>query len=158
MSSNSEITNQLRVTKRIYSSIFTGLILFLIVVIIIIRDSNAEGGNNLDKIFTVIVPLFGLLIMVISKLVYNRMISGYLSETDLVKKIMRYRTSKIISWAMVEAACFFALIATMLTSNYLYVVVVIFLLGYLFMLKPSKESLIRDFQLNSAESDIVLKN
>ena len=158
MSSNSEITNQLRVTKRIYSSIFTGLILFLIIVIVIIQDSNAEGGNNLDKIFTVIVPLFGLLMMVISKLVYTRMISGYLSETDLVKKIMRYRTAKIISWAMVEAACFFALIATMVTSNYLYVVVVIFMLGYLFMLKPSKESLVRDLQLNSAESDIILKN
>ena len=158
MSSNSEITNQLRVTKRIYSSIFTGLILFLIIVIVIIQDSNAEGGNNLDKIFTVIVPLFGLLMMVISKLVYTRMISGYLSETDLVKKIMPYRTAKIISWAMVEAACFFALIATMVTSNYLYVVVVIFMLGYLFMLKPSKESLVRDLQLNSAESDIILKN
>ena len=158
MSSNSEITNQLRLTKRIYSSIFTGLILFLIVVILIIQDSNAEGGNNLDKIFTVIVPIFGLLIMVISKLVYNKLVSGYLSMTDLVEKIMRYRTAKIISWVMIEAACLFALVATMLTTNYLYTAVVIFLLGYLFMLKPSKESLIRDMQLNSAESDIVLKN
>jgi hypothetical protein len=158
MSGYSEITNQLRVTKRIYSSIFTGLLLFLIIVIVIIQDNNAEGENNLDNIFTVIVPLFGLMIMVISKLVYNRMNSGYLSGTDLVKKIMRYRTAKIISWALVEAACFFALVATLLTSNYLYIVVVIFLLGYFFMLRPSRQSLINDLQLNSSEEDLIPRN
>ena len=158
MSSNSEIANQLRVTKKIYTSIFTGLLLFLIIVIVISQENNADGGNSLDKVFTVIVPLFGLLMMVFSKLVYNKMVSGYLSGTDLVEKIMRYRTSKIISWAMVEAACLFALVATMLTSNYLYIAVVIFLLGYLFMLKPSKESLIHDLQLNTTESNLVLKN
>lgn len=158
MSSNSEIANQLRVTKKIYTSIFTGLLIFLIIVIVISQENNADGGNSLDKVFTVIVPLFGLLMMVFSKMVYNKMVSGYLSGTDLVEKIMRYRTSKIISWAMIEAACLFALVATMLTSNYLYIAVVIFLLGYLFMLKPSKESLIHDLQLNTTESNLVLKN
>ena len=158
MSSNSEIANQLRVTKKIYTSIFTGLLIFLIIVIVISQENNADGGNSLDKVFTVIVPLFGLLMMVFSKMVYNKMVSGYLSGTDLVEKIMRYRTSKIISWAMVEAACLFALVATMLTSNYLYIAVVIFLLGYLFMLKPSKESLIHDLQLEKTESNLVLKN
>ena len=158
MSSNSEIANQLRVTKKIYTSIFTGLLLFLIIVIVISQENNADSGNSLDKVFTVIVPLFGLLMMVFSKMVYNKMVSGYLSGTDLVEKIMRYRTAKIISWAMVEAACLFALVATMLTSNYLYIAVVIFLLGYLFMLKPSKESLIHDLQLNTTESNLVLKN
>ena len=158
MSSNSEIANQLRVTKKIYTSIFTGLLLFLIIVIVISQENNADSTNSLDKVFTVIVPLFGLLMMVFSKMVYNKMVSGYLSGTDLVEKIMRYRTSKIISWAMVEAACLFALVATMLTSNYLYIAVVIFLLGYLFMLKPSKESLIHDLQLNTTESNLVLKN
>ena len=158
MSSNSEIANQLRVTKKIYTSIFTGLLIFLIIVIVISQENNADGGNSLDKVFTVIVPLFGLLMMVFSKMVYNKMVSGYLSGTDLVEKIMRYRTAKIISWAMVEAACLFALVATMLTSNYLYIAVVIFLLGYLFMLKPSKESLIHDLQLEKTESNLVLKN
>jgi hypothetical protein len=157
MSSNSEIMNQLGVTNRIYSSIFTGMLLFLAVVFLIIQVNKAEGGNDLDKIFTIIVPLFGLLTMIISKMVYNKMMASYSTGTDLVKKIMRYRTAKIISWALVEAACLFALIATVLTSNYLYVVVVIFLFGYYFMLKPSRESLIRDMRLNSEESAIILK-
>ena len=155
---DSEITNQLRITKTIYASIFTGMLLLLIVVIVIIQDNKPVGGNNLDEIFTIIVPLFGLLMMYISRMVYNKMIVSYSSETDLVKKIMHYRTAKIISWALVEAACFFALIATVLTSNYFYIVVVIFLLGYFFMLKPSRESFIGDMRLKSEESDIIFKN
>jgi hypothetical protein len=155
---NSEIANQLRVTKTFYSSIFTGMLVFLAVAIVIIQGNKAEGGNGLDKIFIVIVPLFGLLSMFIARMIYKRMTTNYSTETDLIRKIMRYRTTKIISWALVEAACLFALVATVLTSNYLYLVVVIFLFGYYFMLKPSKESLIHDLHLSAEESDIILRN
>ena len=58
---------------------------------------------------------------------------------------------------MIEGACFFALVATMLTSNYLYIAVYIFLLGYFFLMRPSKESLVQDMRLNSVESDIILE-
>lgn len=155
---NLEIANQFRVTKTIYSSIFTGMFVFLTFVIIIIQGDKAEGGNDLDKIFTIIVPVFGLLSMFIARMIYNRMIGNYSAEADLIRKIMRYRTAKIISWALVEAACLLALIATMFTSNYLYIVVIIFLFGYYLMLKPSKESLIRDLHLSAEESDIILNN
>jgi hypothetical protein len=155
---NLEIANQFRVTKTIYSSIFTGMFVFLTFVIIIIQGDKAEGGNDLDKIFTIIVPVFGLLSMFIARMIYNRMIGNYSAEADLIRKIMRYRTAKIISWALVEAACLLALIATMFTSNYLYIVVIIFLFGYYLMLKPSKESLIRDLRLSAEESDIILNN
>lgn len=155
---NSEIADQLRVTKTIYSSIFMGMLIFLAVVIIIVKGDNTESGNDLDKIFIVIVPLLGLLSMFIARMIYNKMIANYSTETDLVKKIMRYRTAKIISWALVEAACLLALVATMFTSNYLYIVVIIFLFGYYLMLKPSKESLIRDLHLSAEESDIILRN
>jgi hypothetical protein len=59
---------------------------------------------------------------------------------------------------MIEGACFFAVVATMLTSNYLYVAVYIFLFGYFFLMRPSKESLIRDMHLNSEESDLILES
>ena len=77
---------------------------------------------------------------------------------SLLQKIGYYRTAKIVSWAMIEGGCFLALVATMLTSNYLYVVVFIFLFGYFVLMRPSNESLIRDMRLNSEESDLVLRS
>jgi hypothetical protein len=85
-------------------------------------------------------------------------LSKFKSGGSILQKITHYRTAKIVSWAMIESACFVALVATMLTSNYLYTVVFIFLVGYFILMRPSMESLIRDMRLNSEESDLILKS
>ena len=158
MSNNPDIKNQLRVTNTIYYSLITGLLLFFIVIMVFIHDNDRTAGKELDNIFTFVVPIFGLMMMFISRMVYNQMILKFDSTANLLQKISHYRTAKIVSWAMVEGACFFALVATMLTSNYLYVAVYIFLFGYFFLMRPSKESLIRDMHLNSEESDLILES
>jgi len=158
ISQNAEIKNQLRVTDIIFYSLLMGLLLFFVIVMVFIQDKVQETGNNLNMIFTFVVPVFGLLMMFTSRIIYNQMISKYDSGVSLAEKISYYRTVKIISWAMIESACLFALVATMLTSNYLYVAVFIFLFGYFFLIKPSKESLVRDMHLNSDESDLILKS
>jgi len=154
----SEIKNQKRITNTIYLSLIIGLLLFFVVVMIIIQDKNTNGNKDLDMIFIFLVPLFGLMMMFISRLIYNQMISKYKSTRILLKDISYYRTAKIISWAMIEGACLLALVATILTSNYIYVVVFIFLFGYFLLMRPSTESLIRDMRLNSEESDLLLKS
>jgi len=157
MPKNPDIKNQLRVNNIIYYSLITGLLLFLIVVMVFIQVNDLTAGKELDNIFTFLVPLFGLMMMFISRMIYNQMILKFDSTANLLQKISHYRTAKIVSWAMIEGACFFALVATMLTSNYLYIAVYIFLLGYFFLMRPSKESLVQDMRLNSVESDIILE-
>ncbi len=154
----SEIINQLKVTKTIYIVLLSGLIIFFIGVIIITQNKNREVNMDLDKIFTFLVPLFGFVMMLISRKTYNQMISKYDSSKDLLQKITTYRTTKIISWAMIEGACFLALVVTILTVNYLYIAVFVFLIGYLILMRPSNESLIKDMRLNSEESDLILKS
>ncbi|MDZ7622874.1 MAG: hypothetical protein U5J96_00275 [Ignavibacteriaceae bacterium] len=153
-----EIKNQMRITSTIYYALVTGLLLFFIVVIVLIQDKDPSIGKDVDNIFTIIVPVFGLMMMFLSRMIYNQMLSKIDAGSRLIQKISGYRTAKIVAWAMIEGACFLALVATMLTSNYLYVAVFIFLFGYFFLMKPSKESLIRDMHLNSDESDLILKS
>ena len=153
-----EIKNQIRITNTIYYSLVTGLLLFFIIVIVLIQDKDPSAGKDIDNIFTMVVPVFGLMMMFISRMIYNQMISKLDASSSLIHKLSGYRTAKIIAWALIESACLLALVATMLTSNYLYVAVFIFLFGYFFLMKPSKESLVRDMRLNSAESEIILKS
>ena len=155
---NPDLKNQLRVTYTIFYSLITGLLLFFIVVIVFIQDKDPSAGKDIDNIFTMVVPVFGLMIMFISRMIYNQMTSKLDARSSLIHKLSGYRTAKIVAWAMIESACLLALVATMLTSNYLYVAVFIFLFGYFFLMKPSKESLVRDMRLNSAESEIILKS
>lgn len=155
---NPEIKNQLRVTNTIYFSLIFGLIIFFIVVMILLQIRNPKAESGLDSIFTFLVPLIGLLMMLISRKVYYQMISKNDLGGSLLQKIGYYRTAKIVSWAMIEGGCFLALVATILTSNYLYAAVFIFLFGYFVLLRPSIESLIKDMRLNSEESDLVLRS
>jgi len=154
----SEIKNQLKVTNTIYFALLGGLIIFFILVVILIQNKNREVNTDLDRVFTFVIPVFGLVMMFISRFSYNQMISKYDSNKDLLQKTTYYRIAKIISWAMIEGACFFALVATILTSNYLYVAVFVFLIGYFILRRPSVESLIKDMQLSSDESNLILKS
>ncbi|HSW56392.1 MAG TPA: hypothetical protein VLH59_15000 [Ignavibacteriaceae bacterium] len=153
-----EIKNQIRITNVIYYALVTGLLLFFMVVIVLIQDKDPSTGKSIDNIFTIIVPVFGLMMMFLSRMIYNQMLSKIDAASSLIQKISGYRIAKIVSWAMIEGACFFALVVTMLTSNYLYVAVFVFLFGYFILMKPSKEYLIRDMHLNSDESDLILKS
>jgi O-antigen/teichoic acid export membrane protein len=155
---NPEIINQFRLNMIIYYSLAVGLLLFFIVALVFIQDKDPSSGKELNAIFTMIVPFIGLLMMFLSRVIYNQMVQKFDVNSSLHQKISQYRTAKIISWAVIESACLLALVATMLTSNYLYVVVFIFLLGYFFLIKPSKESLIQDMRLSSEESDLILKS
>ena len=158
ISEPAEIKNQMRITNAIYYSLVTGLLIFFVIVIVLIQDKDPSTGKDVDNIFTIIVPVFGLMMMFISRMIYNQMLAKFDVNISLLQKLANYRTAKIVSWALIEGACFFALVATMLTSNYLYVAVYIFLFGYFFLMRPSKESLIRDMRLNSDESDLILKS
>jgi hypothetical protein len=154
---SSEIKNQLKVTNIIYIALLSGLVLFFIAVIILIQNKDLEVNTELDKIFTFLIPVFGLVIMFTSRMIYNQIISKYDSGSNLLQKIGYYRTAKIISWAMIEGACFFALVAAILTANYLYIAVFIFLIGYYLMIRPSGELLVKDMRLNSEESELILR-
>ena len=156
MTDISEIKNQLKIINIIHLSLMAGMLLFFIVVIVVIRSNEMNINKDLDKIFTIIVSVYGLIAMFSARLIFNLIISKYTSGTDLQDKIFKYRSAKIVSWAILESGCILSIIATMLTSNYLYIAVLIFLLGYFYMLRPSRQSLINDLQLNSQEKDLIL--
>lgn len=155
---NPDIKNQLKITNIIFYSLLSGLSLFFVIVMMLIQNRDNSEGADIDKVLVFLVPVFGLLIMFFSRLISNQMLSKYKAGGGILQKITYYRTAKIVSWAMIEGACLFALVATLLTSNYLYTVVFMFLIGYFILMRPSKESLIREMHLNSEESDLILKS
>ena len=157
MADDPDIKNQLRITNTIYYSMIAGLMFFFIVAIIFIQDKEAQTGSELDTILTVLVPVYGFFMMLISKMIYSKMLARQNPDSQLLQKVMHYRTAKIISWAIIESGCIISILAVMITSNYFYVVVFIFLFGYFILIKPSGESLVRDLQLKSDESESLLR-
>lgn len=154
----SAIKEQLQLTRIIFLALVAGMIILFIVAMVIIQSNQISVDHNLDKMFMYIIPVFGLAVMFLSRFFYNVTLAKLIGYSDLMKKITGYRTTKIISWAIIESACILALLAAMLTYNYLYIAVFIFLFGYFILIRPSKEFLIRDLGLKSEESELILKS
>ena len=152
------IKNQLKAINYIYYALTSGLILFFIITIYLMENVSYIRSDGLDKYLNFIIPLFGLLMMFLSRYIYNKMVIGLGADADVLRNVVQYRNAKIISWAFIEGASFLALVAAILTLNYLYIAIFIFLFGYFLLSRSSKESFIKDLRLTSEQSDKIFKS
>ena len=155
---NDNLKEQFKVAFILYYALLTGQLLFFAVAFWFSGSENFRANKELDEIFQIVVPIFGFAMMIFSRFLYNKNISAVDEKEDAIIKVGKYRTFKIIQWAQVEGASMLSLVALMLTGNHLYSAVFIFLIGYFFLVKPSKENFVSEMKLNSADAEGLLDN
>jgi hypothetical protein len=156
--SSKNLKEQFKVTIAIFFALLIGQLLFFTIAFWFTTSENFLADKELDEIFQIIIPLFGLVMMIFSRFLYNKNISSVDENGEVNTKIAKYRTFKIIQWAQIESATIASLIALMFTGNHLYSAVFIFLIGYLILVKPSKENFVNEMKLNSVDAHELLNN
>jgi len=151
------ISEQLRVTWIIYGVLIFGLITFFAIALFIVENKKIEPIRSINEIFKFLIPIAGFAVMFLVRGIYNKNISSVNFSDDLLVKIAKYRTFKIIQWAQIESGAFLSLVGFILTGNYLYAIVFLLLLGYLILIKPSKEQFISDLKISSEQDKIFSK-
>jgi len=154
--SKSEIKIQIAVNNKIYFAILFGQLLLFAIALWFVQTSQVEFSISGDDFFSLAVPLFGIIMMIASKFIYNKKISSIKREKELILKLSKYRTAKIIVWAMVESASLFSIVIFMSTGKYFYAVVFILIVGYYLLNRPSKENIAFDLQLSEEEKSTIL--
>jgi hypothetical protein len=75
------------------------------------------------------------------------------SNATLLEKIGKYRTAKIISWALLEGAALFSIVAFIITrSSFFYIVLFVILISFI-LSKPSYDEFLNDFRIEGNERD-----
>ena len=154
---DNNISEQFRVTGIIYGALIFGLIIFFAIALFIVENKKFEPVQSIDEIFKFLIPIAGIVVMFLARSIYNKNISSINYNDDLLSKINKYRTFKIIQWALVESVAFLSNVGFILTGNYLYAIVFLFMLGYFILIKPSKEQFINDLKI-SGEQDKIFSN
>ncbi|HSL90914.1 MAG TPA: hypothetical protein VK870_16550 [Ignavibacteriaceae bacterium] len=149
--------NNFRVTYLIFFALAAGQLLILVMFLFLINGVEIQDDNPIDNIFTFIVPLVGLTTMFASKILYTQNILKIQQTDTITEKLMKYRSFKIISWAILEGAALFSLVAFFLTANYLYVAVFIFVYGFFLFIRPSKEGFVMDMQISGPVKETILR-
>lgn len=150
--------NNFRVNNILFFSLAAGQLLILIIFWLLVGDTEIVKEVQMDGVFTYIVPLVGLSAMFASKFLYTNNLLNVRQNDSMKEKLNKYRTFKIISWAILEGAALFSLVAFFLTANYLYVAVFIFVFGFFLFNRPSREGFVTDMQITGPEKETILRS
>ncbi|MFC2102836.1 hypothetical protein ACFLSS_00240 [Bacteroidota bacterium] len=145
---NKEIFNEhFKKTSYIYYLLLLGKISFLVVSLVLVDYFNIKDEAIKNDFLRIFIPIVGIIVMILSNKIYNRSISGIKANASLENKLFKYRTYKIMQWALIEGAGFLALTVFIFTKQYLYVIISLFLIGYFILLRPTKRQLRTDMKI-----------
>jgi len=129
-----------KINNILFFSLLIGQLLFIAVALFVVQTGKVGiPDEELDLIFLIVVPLFGMTAMFVSRLIYNKKIESIKSQNDKLKRIINYRTTKIISWAIIEGTVIFSSVIYIRSNNIIYIAAALFLFGFFIMNRPSKE-------------------
>lgn len=152
---DSNIKNQFNVLLKIYGSLIFGQILFFAVAMYFVEGQGGQLDASLDEVFKILVPVFGIFSMFGAYKIYDIKISRIKNESTLLQKIQEFRTIKIIQWAVLEGAAFLSIVAFMYTGNYFHIIVFLFVMGFNFLYRPSKESFFDGVKISEADKSLL---
>ena len=135
----------------IFLAMISGLVLFSIVTYYLNLTGQGAKDPSLDNIFYFIVPLTLVMGIIGGQYLSNAKFQGAKAASSLSAKLEEFRTGMILRYATIEGPSLLAIIAYMLTNNFLYFV--IGLAGILFFLRhqPTKDRAIDILELDSSE-------
>lgn len=157
MIDHQKINEHFKINFTIFLALLTGMILVFAVSIWLVQSNEFVPNTDLDNLFQIGIPLAGLTVMFNSRYLYKNQVMKVDKNSDLITKLNFYRTFKIISFALVEGTGFLALICFIITENYLHIFVFVFLIGFLFMIRPSREGFVNDFKISGDETEHILR-
>jgi hypothetical protein len=141
--SNIEKSNQLNTI--IFYALFAGQAIFLIIASYLLKTSGPINPD-LSSAFQIILPVFTIGAVAGSMFV-PKIILGSIADLSDDQKIIKYRASLIVKWAMLEGANLFSIVIYLLTGSMLALGISILILILFILNKPTKDKMKEDLGL-----------
>ena len=131
----------------LHYSIFAGLL--IVASYIFSLDSNAALDLTPENdIFFYVVPALAVLGFIGSNIIFKAYLNSLTINNSLKGKLTGYQSASLIKYALIEAPAFLAIIMFMDEGNLYYMIIAGVLIAYFFMLRPTKEKIVNDLNLN----------
>ncbi|MDP2364212.1 MAG: hypothetical protein Q8M94_10645 [Ignavibacteria bacterium] len=153
----SKAKENFKVNYTIFFALLTGLIMFVLIAYLAILKDIKDSDRSLLNIFMFVVPAFAIVMIFLSRFMYNKISQQVNGASSLFEKIGKYRTAKIVSWAMLEGAGLFSIVAFIITHSEFFLIVFFVIVGAFILSKPSIEEFMNDFKIEVNEQDELTK-
>jgi len=131
-------------------------------IVLVYLSTSAKPSPTLDMSFADIKQFLVILLVpasiMISHYLYNNKIREGKMLKDFEEKLMHFRASSILRWALLEGVNLINLVFFFLSKNYFFLLM--FAFGFLFFLfaRPSEDSFTEDYKLNFEEKQALKEN
>lgn len=125
----------IRILQIIHLALIAGVLFFAVIAFTISSGIEATGEN--DFIFFVVTFFFAVIMTSIAFFVPNYFLKNISRQTPLQTKLNIYRLLKIIQFASVEAPAILAICFYLITGNFYFFLITLFLLIIMYSLRPS---------------------
>ena len=144
---------QLKANAILFSALFVGVIIFLLLAVVLIKFNGKFSDNDdLDKILLVVVSIIAAICLVSAFSIYKRQINGLVNSVlPLTEKLNNYRAILIVYLALCEGAALFSIISLILTGNFWSIAVTATMLAAMLIKRPSRQRVINELQLDWQE-------
>ncbi|MGX1928953.1 hypothetical protein [Flagellimonas sp. 2504JD4-2] len=128
--------------------------LFFGIVVYYLAPSGVFSIQDTDDMFLIVVPIFAITSVFLGDFIFKQSIKNIPRTSTLKQKLIRFQTASIIKYALVEAASFFSIIAFYQTNNLAFLLIAALLILYFYMLRPTKEKIVRSLNLSTQDRDL----
>ena len=146
---NSTARNFLRNLSVLHFGLFAGPTLFGILTYFLHLGHWKWDFEFKDDIFIYVIPLVSILGIVLSNNLFKKHLSQLSQKSTLKEKLIGYQTFSIIQYAQLEGPALLSVVAAFVTNNLFYITIALILILYLVFLRPSKDKIITDLNLNA---------
>lgn len=132
--------------------IFGGLIS---VMLSINKITIIDQDESFYKVLLYVVSAFYAIGLIANPYIFRSKLASIKNNQDLGHKISNYRSALITRYALIEGLAYFSLVATFITSRFIFLAYLAFSVLLLIYWRPTKENLIADLELNRDETGII---
>lgn len=130
-------------------------LIFIAVVFVLVSEENNSIDISLQNSILIAIPVIVLLFIITGRIIYQQQLKKLRSKNVVNEKLNGYKTLQIIQLALIEFCASGFFIAAFLCQNTVFVYGSIALVLYMISLRPSKNKLETELQLDYRELDTL---
>lgn len=140
----------------IHAALLFGQITFAAITLFLNQTNGPSIVDaELENVFFILIPVLFVGSFIASQIIVPKRIDASKREESLSLKLVSYKGTQIVKFAILEGSVFFTIIAYLLFGNYLFIsfaglIMILFVTYY-----PSKEKIVRELDLNRSEQDLL---
>jgi len=114
--------------KIVHIALVIGIVFFTLISVFLQISGFGTVGQEINNGLLLLVPIFALIGIFASNLVFRKKLKGIREKSNLKEKMEDYRSALIIKLALIEGPSFFTVVAYLLTGNYIFLGIVVVLI------------------------------